>query len=671
MAQTTTEWVLNFKDRATAAVSKLYGKVKDSVKSVKKLGDVWQLTDKETRKALTKAKDDVKGYRANIAVAELTLKKMQKELMEMGHMTGSEFAKAQDAISKQRQEIERLKEQLAQTSVNALTLQRDLDGLSTKGKTNWTRISVQVNQLSEVINKVSRSLDFAVSVRSLKTQVQRMTDLADDALYAYLKRSREIAAVYGQDAEQVATAVNVMTQQMGGSFRENFDLLEEGFTRGANLSGSLLANMENYSGAFAEMGIKGSEAMVILAKAEKEGVDADVAIRSIKEAGDALVEMTGAKEKALAGIGIGMEELKDKTVWESIQTVSQAMDGMSEQAKQSVVSKVFGKAGRDSGVSFVQGLSEELPDLSELPAVKETASGFKRLFSNITTWAGSAFGGLATHLQQLTPAVQLIAGAIPILGVFGKFVQANIVGTKAWTFATKALGRSFLGLPIIGWIAAIVTALIVVSSTTEGWGKAWKHTIEGMKLLMQSFVLKVKAGFTTTVNGLMLGIDKIKLGWYKFKQAVGLGDSDENQAMIDKIQGDVEKRSEAIIEAQKEANKADRKMLEAAINFTQAGKSIKWKSKKEDSLGVSRMLDIDPAKRLSFDEEDGTKKKGKSGQKDGLNVGSGAGGVKSIAMTLNVENHFDVDKNTNIRNIADQIVAMVNDRLKDSLVTIN
>ena len=30
----------------------------------------------------------------------------------------------------------------------------------------------------------------------------------------------------------------------------------------------------------------------------------------------------------------------------------------------------------------------------------------------------------------------------------------------------------------------------------------------------------------------MAGIDACKLAWYKFKEAVGLGDSTENQAMI-------------------------------------------------------------------------------------------------------------------------------------------
>ena len=45
----------------------------------------------------------------------------------------------------------------------------------------------------------------------------------------------------------------------------------------------------------------------------------------------------------------------------------------------------------------------------------------------------------------------------------------------------------------------------------------------------------------------MIAIDKIKLGWYKFKEAVGIGDSKENQKMISQINNDVENRKEALV----------------------------------------------------------------------------------------------------------------------------
>src|SRR5699024_6543852 len=139
--------------------------------------------------------------------------------------------------------------------------------------------------------------------------------------------------------------------------------------------------------------------------------------------------------------------------------------------------------------------------LEEIPAVDETASGFKRIFSNIKTWAGDAFGTAAEYSQTFAPAVQTIAGAIPILTALKNITWLNTAATGAWTMATKILGKTILGIPIIGWIIAIGAAIAWVVSKVEGWGDAWKHTVEGMKLLGQAFVEKIKADFNSLVNG--------------------------------------------------------------------------------------------------------------------------------------------------------------------------
>ena len=65
------------------------------------------------------------------------------------------------------------------------------------------------------------------------------------------------------------------------------------------------------------------------------------------------------------------------------------------------------------------------------------------------------------------------------------------------------------------------------------------------------FIEQFKYSWNQMSNGFMIGLDKIKLGWYKFKEAVGLGDSSENQAMIDKINEDVERRKQTIADGAK------------------------------------------------------------------------------------------------------------------------
>lgn len=134
---------------------------------------------------------------------------------------------------------------------------------------------------------------------------------------------------------------------------------------------------------------------------------------------------------------------------------------------------------------------------------------------------------------------------------------------------TVAFERFSVGLSVT-WIVAGITALIAVITVcvtkVEGWGKQWDSVVKFMKLTGKLFVETIKYEFSTMVNGIMIGLDYIKLGWYKFKKAVGLGDKAENEAMISQISGDIDSRKKAIVDGAKNLK-----------NLAQdAGSSLSW-----------------------------------------------------------------------------------------------
>jgi hypothetical protein len=57
-------------------------------------------------------------------------------------------------------------------------------------------------------------------------------------------------------------------------------------------------------------------------------------------------------------------------------------------------------------------------------------------------------------------------------------------------------------------------------------GRAWDH--ESGKISYQDFVETVRLYFNILV-GAVTALNFIMAGWYKFKEAVGIGDSSENQ----------------------------------------------------------------------------------------------------------------------------------------------
>ncbi|QYS86307.1 hypothetical protein JJC03_15485 [Flavobacterium oreochromis] len=237
-----------------------------------------------------------------------------------------------------------------------------------------------------------------------------------------------------------------------------------------------------------------------------------------------------------------------------------------------------------AGLGF---LTEYLPYISEWfnilwtmiePVVIALGELIKAVFG--FTDAGTAmqsFGDIMTWV--LVGIDWLTTGLVTVIGWLMPFSDYIYAAVIAWA----ALNLVFAISPL-GWIVMAIMAIIMVIGMvvkyTSGWGESWRHTVNGAKFLWQAYTDYVKANFNTLVNVLMIGIDKIKLGWYKFKEAVGMGDSSENQKMIAEINNDVEARKKSIADGYK-------KMLDSAKNakneFNQAGIKV-------DTEGIKKRL---------------------------------------------------------------------------------
>ena len=77
----------------------------------------------------------------------------------------------------------------------------------------------------------------------------------------------------------------------------------------------------------------------------------------------------------------------------------------------------------------------------------------------------------------------------------------------------------------------------------------------------------------------MIGINKIKLGWYEFKEAVGMGDSSQNQKMIAQISAENELRKKSLKDGYlKIADSA----MKAKNEFSQVGVKVNWDGASND-----------------------------------------------------------------------------------------
>ena len=288
-------------------------------------------------------------------------------------------------------------------------------------------------------------------------------------------------------------------------------------------------------------------------------------------------------------IGVLKEEMeKGKISAEMVTQAGGQFHGMTEKMGQTAAGKWSTLLGLAGDLLFrLYGIIEPLviPAMTALEWIVGLAGkGIDAL--------GAAIGWVSEFMQRHATVVAVLGTALGILATSMFLVTlqskamaawAGIVTTAkwAWAAAQNGLNLALLACPVTWIIAAVIGLIAVIGYVcykVQGWGTLWDGTVGFMKHSFLGFVESVKLYFSTMINGLMIGLDKIKLGWYKFKEAVGLGDSAENQAAIARINADIENRQQAIIEGAKRV--ADHA---AKARASLDGIRLRWDS--ERSLG--------------------------------------------------------------------------------------
>lgn len=349
----------------------------------------------------------------------------------------------------------------------------------------------------------------------------------------------------------------------------------------------------------------------VLDKNGKKGAEGGVALRNVMATLAQGRFLPKDVKQELKDAGININRLTDNSL-----TLSQRLYPLKKiMNDQALVTKLFGKENSNAAIAMVSNI-EEATKLTEAVTGTNTAyeqaaiimnspeeknkrlqaqiDDFKiSLFNGTNGWIGYAdvLGKTAGDFADLMPIIQG-AGKVFSFMTSATKMQAlwtTIVtgATTAWTAVQSAFNVVMALNPIILIVAgviALIAVIAVVVSKTDGWGKAWKHTINGAKLLFMSYIYSVKAQFNLMINGFMIGINKIQIAWYKFKNAVGLGNKADNNAQIAQLNAQVETRKKSIKDGYK---KAGNTALEAAGEFKAAYDSVKWKKEKKTDEGIS------------------------------------------------------------------------------------
>lgn len=429
---------------------------------------IFELTDKVTK--------PIKNIKDNLGSLHQDLKKNNKGFDEVGSSINDLKSKL-EGYKKARDESFRGDHIRKYNSLIEKTTDKlqKLEKLPPKKHSeNWQNIALGFNQTLEIVNKLTDSLAFTSEVKTLETDLMRYTDLTGSALDDAVQKSYTLSEVFDVNSQEVIRAANAMTDQMGGSFEDNLNLIQKGFEKGANLNNDMLHQLSEYGPQLKEAGLDGAQGLAIMAQAAKDGVYDDKAIDAIKEAGLSIREMGKNQVTALAGIGIEANDLLGKSTFESMQLISQSMQGADEQAKQLVLADIFKGAGEDAGAGFIEGLGSMNLNLDEIPTVQQSNQGLKEFVANIKASVGQAMGSFTPYIGTIAQAATGIMAMVEMSKSLSLVSKVQALWTGVVTAAQWALNIAMtanpIGLIIVG-IGALIAGIAWLTDGFSGFGE--------------------------------------------------------------------------------------------------------------------------------------------------------------------------------------------------------
>lgn len=255
--------------------------------------------------------------------------------------------------------------------------------------------------------------------------------------------------------------------------------------------------------------------------------------------------------------------------------------------------------------------------------------------------------GFATAIGIVTLAIK--AQAIETTLLNGATALGTAIGTlfaKVWTVVNAVMTANPVGLIIAG-VVALAGVIVFLCMKIKGWGTLWEAVVNFAKHTFTAFTYLVQQKWNMMTNGLMIGLDKIKEAWYKFRIAVGIGDEGENKTELAKIASDVKARQNKIAAGSEKI----REELKATADSWK-GVHLEWDAKATPKKAVDKIkaqLGITDASAVTNNIDNSTETTDLNNDLSDAStkISSGGKNIKNINITINdglvhgVQNYFN------------------------------
>lgn len=660
MANDKLSWTLRLQDlvsKPAKAMRKVMDDVSDSFRTAGKDGE---RSTRQINRAIKEANAQVSVLAQEYKNAQLKMKELTEQQQEF--VRGSKQWKEveRDIVAHQRH-LDNKRNSVMNHGAKVRQLQSEAEEARGRRERQMLDFSAtKWNQLTEVVEKFARALDFAENYKDIEGKIQHMTNQTGKALTNSTRDVYKLSKVYKTSGDDIANTANAISKAYGVSFDEAVDKIEEGYKKGANLSGGMLGTLKEYGPLMQEMGYSLDDFIARMAHADKEGLNVSKSFQALSQGSVALKKMTEGQKAALEGIGLFPDDLKGKTIKEAMEMVGGALDaaGSTVQDKQKLLSSLFRMQGERMGNGLVTALFDSTDNLEDMPVVEEAGAQIKGFMADVQSWLADTMGGVAIGLQQLAPVFTGVGSAITLFQTLSKATMFQTVATKALSVATGILNVVAMAGPW-GWIAlaigAVIAAVVLLANKFE-WAAG---IVEGVKNSFKDFGKLI-------LDVILLPVRQILATFGALGKAI--------KALFDGRWSDVSGAFDGLNKPGADLTKQAKKAGKAYSEGYNSGVD-KFKSKKESKTSTTGPDSVNEVVKVDFEDKVpelcGGSKAGGGSSKSGMGI-SGSGSGRGLVMNLNIVNNFNgrINSREDIRELAEEVMGVVVDRGRDFVLSI-
>lgn len=367
--------------------------------------------------------------------------------------------------------------------------------------------------------------DYNKGLEEATRLTREFLNIQGDELVSVRSEVQSIADTYGKDYKSVLSTVDNLMAHYGISAKEAMKVIEDGFQAGADQSGKMLENIQQYSTTFHDAGVSASELTAILAQT-RSGIFSEQGMQVIEQGSKRIREMEKGTADALNAIHLSSEQIQkdlasgSKSTFDVIQDISAKLRELppDSQAVGAVLKDVFGRQGAAAGYQLITQLDTMTKDINEVKKVT------------------GEYGEELERQRQASEELNTVMASLFDVTQHG--FSEMLIGAK--TFAIQGLTAILKGVInvinyFIEWYNESKLIRAAVQIITANFKTLWST----VKLVLNNIVTAVKSvgrtlkGLGDILEGIFTGIftgnyDKVRQGWNEitsnftrtFKEAV-------------------------------------------------------------------------------------------------------------------------------------------------------